>query len=129
MRNKYSNFAFGVYRSVSVLFILILASMQCKICNRFFTILSCPRWPIDLKLLQVCQFMYNGGLHAVLTPPATSLLAKTNSVMFLPKRSKYQVTYVLVFQDLIFLLCFQGSLRGQVKALGGDVKRSHSDSR
>ena len=38
--NKYSNFAFGVYRSVSVLFILILALMQCKICNRFFAILS-----------------------------------------------------------------------------------------
>ena len=24
----------------------------------FFTILSWPRWPIDLKPLQVCQFMY-----------------------------------------------------------------------
>ena len=55
---KKSNFAFGVYRSVSVLFIFILASMQCKICKRFFTILSWPRWPIDLKLLQVCQFVY-----------------------------------------------------------------------
>ena len=32
--------------------------MQCKICNRFFTILLWPRWLTDLKLLQVCQFMY-----------------------------------------------------------------------
>ena len=34
-----------------------LASMSCKMCNRFFTISSWPRWPIDLKLLQVCKFM------------------------------------------------------------------------
>ena len=32
--------------------------MQCKVCNRFFTILWWPRMPIDLELLQVCQFMY-----------------------------------------------------------------------
>jgi hypothetical protein len=43
---------------VSVLFSFVLESMQGKTCNRFFTILSRPRWPIDLKLLQVCQFMW-----------------------------------------------------------------------
>ena len=32
-------------------------------------------FPGDFKLLQVCQFMY-GGLHKVLTLPATALLAK-----------------------------------------------------
>ena len=34
------------------------ASMSCKNVNRFFTIFSGHRWPIDLKLLQVCQFIY-----------------------------------------------------------------------
>ena len=58
MRNKWYNFAFGVYRSVRVLCIYVLASMQCKMFNRFFTVHSRPEWPIDLKLLQVCQFMY-----------------------------------------------------------------------
>ena len=31
--------------------------MSCKMCKQFFTIFSWTRWPIDLKLLQVCQFM------------------------------------------------------------------------
>ena len=55
---KKSNFASRVYRSVSALFIFVLAAIKCKVCNQFFTILSWPRWPIDLKLLQVCQLMY-----------------------------------------------------------------------
>ena len=32
--------------------------MLCKNVNRFSTIFSGPRCPIDLKLLQVCQFLY-----------------------------------------------------------------------
>ena len=35
MRNRKSNFACGVYHSGSVLFIFVLAKMQCKVCNRF----------------------------------------------------------------------------------------------
>ena len=46
-------FAFGVYRSVSVLFIFVLPLIQWKICYRFFTILSWPRWSIDLEGLLV----------------------------------------------------------------------------
>ena len=38
--------------------IFVFASMSCKMCNRFLTIFLWPRWSIDLKLLQVCQFMY-----------------------------------------------------------------------
>ena len=60
----------------------VLASMQCKICNRFFFILLRPRWSINLKLLQVCQYVH-GGLHKVCTLPATFFASKTNSVMFL----------------------------------------------
>ena len=47
-----NNFPFGVDRSVSVLFNFFIDVMQNVI---FF---SWPRWPIDLKLLQVCQFMF-----------------------------------------------------------------------
>ena len=36
----------------------LFASMSCKMCNLFFTTFSWPRWPIDLKLLQVCWIMY-----------------------------------------------------------------------
>ena len=71
------------YRSGSVLFILILALMQCKIWNRFFTILSWPSRPIDLKLLQVCQFMLH---YNVLTLPATGLLLKKKQFCNVPFR-------------------------------------------
>ena len=51
----------------------------------------------------------DGGLHKVLTLPATVLLAKTNSVMFLPKRSKYQVTIVCFsVSRLDFFVVFSG---------------------
>ena len=43
--------------------IVLIGGMQRKMCHRFFTIFSWPRWPIDLKRLQVCHFMYYGGLH------------------------------------------------------------------
>ena len=39
-------------------------------------------WLIDLKLLQVCQFMYV-GVNKVLTMPVNCFVGKTNSVMFL----------------------------------------------
>ena len=80
MRNKLSDFAFVEYLTVSVLFIFILASMQCKICNRFFTILSDPDGrPIsNFDRFSLCL----GWIHKVLTLPATVLLAKNNSVMF-----------------------------------------------
>ena len=71
------------YRSGSVLIILILALMQCKIWNRFFTILSWPSRPIDLKLLQVCQFMLH---YNVLTLPATGLLLKKKQFCNVPFR-------------------------------------------
>ena len=45
----------------------------------------------------------------MLTLPATVLLAKTNSVMFLPKRSKYQVTIVCFsVSRLDFFVVFSG---------------------
>ena len=62
---------------MSVLLIFILASMQCKICNWFFTIL------LDGRSTQTSTgssvYVYD-GLHKVLTLPATVLLAKTITV-------------------------------------------------
>ena len=53
----WNNFAFGFYRSVSVL-LIFFASMSCKLmCNQFSTIFSWPMCPINLKLIQVCQFI------------------------------------------------------------------------
>ena len=46
---------FGVYRSVNVFFFVFFIPLNV---NRFFTIVSEPRWSINLNLLQVCQFMY-----------------------------------------------------------------------
>ena len=54
-------------------------------CNRFFTILLMKYgWLIDLKLLQVRQFMYVVDLlHKVLPLPATVLLAIANYVILI----------------------------------------------
>ena len=60
MRNNLSSFAFGVYRSVSIWFVVFFLHRCHAMCNRFwfFTIFSWLSWLIALKLLQVCQFMY-----------------------------------------------------------------------
>ena len=56
-RNKYHNFAFGIYRSVSLLFIFVWALMQGKICNRlFFSLFS--RDPDSRSISNFCKFMY-----------------------------------------------------------------------
>ena len=65
------------------LFIFILASMQCKIYNRFFTILSWPRWRNRSQTSTGLSVYVYGGLYKVLTLPAPVLLTKNNSVMFL----------------------------------------------
>ena len=44
-----TNFPLGVYGSLNVLSLFVCSSMSCKMCNRFFTIFSWPRWLIDLK--------------------------------------------------------------------------------
>ena len=65
-----TNFPFRVYRPVTVL-LKIYILMSCKMCYRQFTLISWPRWPIDLKLVQVYHYMYmRGGLHNVLTLPS-----------------------------------------------------------
>ena len=58
MRNKYSYFAFGVYRSVSILLIFyFFYRCHAKCVINFSLFLLWPRWSIDLKPPQVCQFM------------------------------------------------------------------------
>ena len=64
MRNKYSYFAFGVYRSVIILLIFnFFFSMSCKMCYQFFTIFVVTQM-VDRSQTSTSLSVYgHGGLH------------------------------------------------------------------